>query len=95
MRRHLNRDDAENIAISGLGFLASDPERLGRFLSVTGLGPENLRSAAQEPKFLASVLDYIASDESLLVALAGHSGIAPERVGQAHVLLAGPATGHD
>ena len=95
MRRQLNRDDAEDIAISGLGFLASDPERLDRFLSVTGLGPENLRSAAQEPKFLASVLDYIASDESLLVALAGHSGIAPERVGQAHLLLAGPAAGHD
>ncbi len=95
MRRHLNRDDAEDIAIRGLGFLASDPERLGRFLSVTGLGPENLRSAAQEPKFLASVLDYIASDESLLVALAGHAGLAPEHVGQAHVLLAGASQGHD
>ena len=95
MRRRLNRDDAEDIAIRGLGFLASDPERLERFLSVTGLGPENLRSAAQEPKFLASVLDYIASDESLLVALAGHAGVAPEQVGLAHTVLAGPAHGYD
>ncbi len=93
--RHINRDAAEDIAIRGLGFLASDSERLDRFLSFTGLGPENLRLAAQEPSFLASVLDYIASDDSLLVALAGHAGLAPELVAQAHAVLAGPAAGHD
>ncbi|MGL4440561.1 MAG: DUF3572 domain-containing protein [Bosea sp. (in: a-proteobacteria)] len=90
MLRPKNNQDAEGMAINALGFLASDPERLGRFLSVTGLGPENLRAAAGEPAFLLSVLDYVASDESLLLALAGHLSIRPETITQARQRMAGP-----
>ncbi len=75
--------EAEGIAIRALGFLASDPERLGRFLSVTGLGPENLRSAASEPHFLGSVLEYVAGDESLLLAFAEAASITPETLARA------------
>ncbi len=89
-RRALNADDAETIAIRALGFLASEPERLGRFLAVTGLGPENLRSAARDPRFLASVLDHVAGDESLLVALAGALSLPPETVAQANLVLNPP-----
>lgn len=95
MLRQTNTQDAEGVAISALGFLASDPERLGRFLSVTGLGPENLRAAAGEPAFLLSVLDYVAADESLLMALAGHLSIRPEAITQAHQRMAGPIQHHD
>jgi hypothetical protein len=87
MRRDLAIPDAEDIAIRALGFLASEPERLGRFLAVTGLGPENLRSAASDPRFLASVLDHVASDESLLLALAANLSLAPETVARANALL--------
>lgn len=83
------------MAISALGFLASDPERLSRFLAVTGLGPENLRAAAGEPAFLLSVLDYVASDESLLLALAGQLSIRPDAITRAHQRMAGPAQNHD
>lgn len=91
MLRPKDSQDAEAIAISALGFLASEPERLGRFLSVTGLGPENLRAAAGEPAFLVSVLDYVASDESLLLALAGNLSIQPEAIAAAHHHLSGSA----
>ena len=33
-------------AIAALGFLADDPERLERFLALSGLGPHNLRRDA-------------------------------------------------
>jgi hypothetical protein len=95
MLRQKNHRDAEGIAISALGFLASDPERLALFLSVTGLGPENLRAAATEPAFLLSVLDYVAADESLLLALAGHLSINPGVITQAHHQMAGPPRHHD
>ncbi len=82
--------EAESLAIAALGFLAGDGERLGRFLAVTGLGPDNLRGAAREPGFLASVLAHVAGDESLLLAFAANEGVPPERVGAAAMRLAGP-----
>ncbi len=91
MAHRPDRLDAEDIAIRALGFLASDPERLDRFMSFTGLGPENLRAAAQTPGFLASVLDHVASDESLLMALAGNLGVSPDAVARAHRTMAAPA----
>jgi Protein of unknown function (DUF3572) len=86
----INIEESETIAIQALGFLASEADRLGRFLAVTGLGPENLRAAATEPGFFAQVLSYIAQDESMLLAFAANSGITPEAVSAAHLALAGP-----
>lgn len=82
--------DAERIAVAALGFLASDEERLGRFLAVTGLGPDNLRQAALQPGFLGQVLGYLAEDEALLLAFAADAGEPPDRVAAAHRALAGP-----
>jgi hypothetical protein len=91
MAHRPDRLDAEDIAIRALGFLASEPERLDRFLSFTGLGPENLRAAAQTPGFLASVMDHVASDESLLMALAGNLGLSPDAMTRAHRTMTAPA----
>ena len=82
--------DPEAVAIEALSFLAGDPERLARFLSLSGLGPETLRAAAAEPGFLAQVLDHVAGDESLLLAFAATAGLAPEAVAAAHHRLTGP-----
>ena len=76
-------DFGQSTAIAALGFLASDPERLARFLSVTGLGPETLRMAATGSGFLVSVLDYLASDDRLLVAFAEEQGLRPEDIASA------------
>jgi Protein of unknown function (DUF3572) len=95
MRPSRGTPDAEAIAVKALGFLAGDPERLGAFLGLTGLGPENLRAAAREPGFLASVLDHVASDESLMLAFAGQAGLAPETVARAHRMLSGPPAASD
>jgi Protein of unknown function (DUF3572) len=86
----VNRQDAEEIAIQALGFLAGDPEKLERFLALTGLGPENLRAAASEPHFLGQVMDHLAGDESLLLAFAANLGVQPTQVMQAQQMLSGP-----
>lgn len=80
--------DAEEIAIAALGFLAGDPARLERFLSLTGLDPASLRAAAQAPGFLGSVLDHLMADEGLLLAFAADSRIAPEAITTARARLA-------
>ena len=83
------RDAATALAIAALGFIGQEPERLGRFLALSGIGPESLRAAAREPGFLLGVLDHLAGDETLLLAFAEVQAIDPAQVGQARALLAG------
>jgi hypothetical protein len=90
MRGLVGSQQAEANAIRALGALASDAERLGRFLTATGLGPGNLRVAAQNPGFLAGVLEHVMSDEALLIAIAAELGLKPEALAQARDVLAGP-----
>ena len=85
----LTRDEAEQIAVGGLGFLAGRPEDLGRFLSLAGIGPLNLRAAAADPDFFAGVIAHFMGDEALLVEYARHAGLSPELVASAGRLLAG------
>ena len=85
--------DATAVAVAALTFLAADGGRLERFLSTTGLGPNNLRSAAASPGFCASVLGYLLSDEPLLTAFAEAEGLRPEQVALAFRNLDGPGPG--
>jgi hypothetical protein len=78
--RLVSQDEAERIAISGLAFLAGDPEILSRFLALSGVDLGHLRAAAAEPGFLGGVLAFIAGDEKCLLAFAESSGHAPEAV---------------
>ena len=83
-------DSAQSLAVSALTFIAADPDRLSPFLGLTGLGPENLRTAAADPAFLGSVLDYLVADEKLLVEFAADAGLKPEAVARAHEALRRP-----
>ena len=81
--------EAQDLGIAALAWLADDAERLERFLALSGLGPENLRSAAAEPGFLGAVLDHLATNENLLIAFAEHRNVAPETIMRARALLTG------
>lgn len=85
----IDRETAEKLAIRALSYLAGDPEQLGRFLALSGLGPETLRTASRDPHFLAGVLDFLVGDERLLVAFAAEVEWKPQDVMQAHTALAG------
>ncbi|MDP2294796.1 MAG: DUF3572 domain-containing protein [Pseudolabrys sp.] len=87
--RTMPAEAAEGLAIQALTFLAGDPERLGRFLSVTGLGPDQIRAAAGEPGFLAGVLAYLASDEKLAAEFTLDAGCAAADIARAHNALGG------
>ena len=86
---------AETLAIQALAFLAGEPEQLGRFLAITGIGPEGIRDAAREPQFLVGVLEYITGDEPLLVAFAAQIGIDPADVARACAALGGRTNDRD
>jgi hypothetical protein len=84
------REVAEIVAVQALGFIAGDPERLGLFLAETGIGPETLRSAASDPKFLGSVLDFVMRDDATVQAFAKASELHPTNIAAAHQILNDP-----
>ena len=84
-----SRQAAEDLAIQALNFLATEPQRLSRFLALSGLAPESIRAAAAESGFLAGVLAHLGQDASLLVAFAAEAGVKPADVDRARRLLAG------
>ena len=67
-RLTLSRDRAEEIALRAVTYLASDEDRLARFLTATGASPEGLRADLAEPGFLACVLDHVMGDDATLLA---------------------------
>ncbi len=90
-RQMKESSQANEIAIGALTFLAQDMERLGRFLALTGIDPQTIRLAAQEPGFLAGVLDHILGDENLLLAFAAEARLKPDAIARARHALAGPS----
>jgi len=91
----IDQQAAEALAVQALAYLAGDPERLQRFLALSGVGPDTIRAAAAEPRFLAGVLEHIAGDERLLIAFAQDVEVSPEQVARACAALAGAAWERD
>ena len=81
------RDDAEHIAIRAFAFIASQPELVSRFCAITGIEPADLRKAANDPEFLAGVLDFIVAHEPDILAFADSASLLPETVIHAHRVL--------
>jgi hypothetical protein len=50
--------------LNALVFLASEPDRLSRFMDLSGLGLDTIRASAADPGLLGGLLDYMLSDQS-------------------------------
>lgn len=88
-------ENAQEIATDVLLHLIRDPEQIGRFLAVTGLGPESIRDAAGEPGFLTGVLEFYMADEALLLSFCENSGTRPTMLAAARHTLAGETFGYE
>jgi Protein of unknown function (DUF3572) len=83
MSDHQKPESAEALAIQALGFVAADPELLPRFLAISGIEAQSIREAAQEPGFLAGVLQFILAHEPTLMRFSEETGIPPQQVSAA------------
>lgn len=86
----INRGEAEVIALKALGFLANEPERLGRFLALSGVDLADIRAAAQSTDFLAGLLNHLLQDESLLLTFTAEQELDPRLPALAAEALARP-----
>ncbi len=84
------REVAEIVAIQALNFIAGQPELLGLFLAETGIGPDTLRKLAANPRFLASVLDFVLRDDATVKAFAKASELHPTNIAAARQVLGDP-----
>jgi hypothetical protein len=56
----------------------------------SGIGPETLRTAATEPRFLSHVLDFVMRDDATVKAFASASQLHPTNIAAAHQALNDP-----
>ena len=91
--RGMDRAAAEDAAAGVLVALAEDPAVLQRFMRDTGFGPDDIRAHAGSTEFLAGVLDYVVSDEALLLAVTSSRQQKPELLMQALAQLQRPSLG--
>ena len=89
-KSHQGDESGERLAIDVLGWLVAEDDRLYPFLNATGLTPDTLRASAQDPAFLAGILDHVMGDEPVLLACAAALAVPPERIAAAWRRLAPP-----
>lgn len=94
-RPRVDYDQAEVIAIRLLGAMASDPIKMGRFLTATGTQPGAIRSLVDDPRFLASIVDFVADDVEMLEEFIGEGVCRPAEVEMASYALRQPARTRD
>jgi Protein of unknown function (DUF3572) len=67
MKNRITPERAEILALEALAWLAGRPDDIGRFLNVSGLGAADLRQAVGRPDLLGAVLDFLLTNEPLLL----------------------------
>ena len=85
----VERSQAEETAISALGWLAGDEDALASFLGAAGAAPEDLRARAKSPEFLGFVMDFLLGDETLLFAFCDARGLPYDTPMRARAALPG------
>ncbi|CAN5294106.1 DUF3572 domain-containing protein [soil metagenome] len=79
--------DGQTLALRAIGWIVADPGRVERFLTLTGLDPDQLRAGLGDPAVLAAALDYLMSYEPDLLACADALGEAPAAIVAARQVL--------
>lgn len=72
-----NRDD---LLARLLVFLSGRPEDIEQLFAVSGVDPNDLRNRLADPGFQDGLLDYVMSNEPLLLAFCEEAGEDPAHV---------------
>jgi hypothetical protein len=83
------REDAQTIALTVIGWIVAETGRAERFLSMTGLDPEQLRAGLGQSAIQAAAIDFLLSHEPDLLACAAAIGVKPDAIAAARQGIAG------
>ncbi|MFZ9198778.1 MAG: DUF3572 domain-containing protein [Paracoccaceae bacterium] len=88
------QEGAETVALQALGWLLSQPEDLGGFLSASGAAPGDLAHLARDPVFLAALVDYLLETDDRVLACTKDLGLPAMALGEARQGLPGGRDPH-
>jgi hypothetical protein len=71
-------NDPYALALAALAATLSDDRRAQRFIELTGIGTEELRQRASEPRLLSAVIGFLEAHEPDLVAVSEQIGVKPD-----------------
>ncbi|MBS0233049.1 MAG: DUF3572 domain-containing protein [Proteobacteria bacterium] len=89
--QRLSEDQAESLALQVLTFLLADAKQISRFLALTGTAPQDLRDVATTRELQVATLEYLLSDEGLLLTFCQETGVDPTTIAPALRVLTGPS----
>jgi hypothetical protein len=78
MKTPQTHENAEILALGGLGWLAGQDDGLRRFLDQSGIDAADLRAAADRPETGLAVLDFLLANEDLLLGFCEAAGTDPK-----------------
>lgn len=85
----MNATRAEEVALLALGWLVGNDDLLPVFQSASGVSAEDMRAGAQDPAFLASVVDFLMMDDAWVIAVSDHLGMPYDALFQVRQTLPG------
>jgi hypothetical protein len=86
----MTADGAETLALQALGFIATADGALQRLMDQSGLDREELRTRATDPILQVALLDFLLSNEALLIDFCETASVDAEAVHMARHILGGP-----
>ena len=84
-------ENAEILALEGLGWLAGEEEGVRRFMEQAGVDAATLRQAAGSPDMGLAVLEFLLGHEDLLLRFCESAGVAPKDLHLARHQMGGGA----
>jgi hypothetical protein len=89
MKTPQTHENAEILALEGLGWLAGQEDGFQRFLDQSGIDATDLRAAAGRPETGLAVLDFLLAHEDLLMGFCEAAGTDPKALHAARYRLDG------
>ena len=88
----IGRKAAETLAAQAFSWVTEDVDRLQAFMAMTGAGPADIVRNAASARFLGTVLDYILTEDALVIAFCDSCHVPYTVPIQARALLPGGET---
>ena len=86
------RKSAETLAAKAFSWVAEDADRLNAFMAMTGAAPSDVVANAASARFLGTVLDYILTEDALVIEFCDSCALPYTAVMQARAVLPGGET---
>lgn len=90
----MKQENAETIGLQALAWLAGNDEILPVFLGSSGASMSDLRAGAEDPAFLAAILEFLTMDDAWVTAFCDNAGLPYDAPMRARAALPGGGEVH-